>query len=464
MRFAFADLKTSPTGRLLRHALGLTCVAALLGNARGAGDAPKGATVEEAAKAFDLSTLPKLGGDGLPSTRTVAGLSYNTKKAVKETFEFHKSQLADAGWKEMPNTFVSEQSANATFTRDGWTLSLGVSPAGAPTEKTSHVRIINHGNIAPSALPVPPGVKPLYVGPASALYVGELPVKAAADAVRDLLLKAGWRAFGSAGDSQNYKQNAVRLIATTSTAPAHEGKTVISYSTTLMSTDFPYPDSAVDPRYSDSPNQLAYDTPEPEAEVVKFTTRALAPAGWKSTTEAPVEVDFRNVLIYGDPGKNMMTLTTNVVDGKTRVVLRRESAAEVAEALARLDAQAAARKKEMAEEKAFARAKALAVPKIVVPLPAGATKVSQTESSLTFTPVAGRARAFAEAWRKPFTAAGWKETAATLEPQAGLLILTSGGMSLTITYTDTGVLSPEITIDAMGVKLELPGGSKPSTK
>jgi hypothetical protein len=62
------------------------------------------------------------------------------------------------------------------------------------------------------------------------MYVTEAPVENTKEACRKLLLAEGWVPYGAAGDTQSFKQNAVRLSATVSSAPAQGGKTMISYS------------------------------------------------------------------------------------------------------------------------------------------------------------------------------------------------------------------------------------------
>jgi len=59
-----------------------------------------------------------------------------------------------------------------------------------------------------------------------------------------------------------------------------------------------------------------------------------------------------------------------------------------------------------------------------------------------------------EAWRKQFRDAGWKEDAASVEALAGAVSLSKGSQSLSINYTDIGVMPAEVSISAIGVELE----------
>ena len=85
-----------------------------------AADANKApATVEEAAKVLDLSTFPLMDGAKSTESRHVANLSYVTPGDPKKALEFHQKAFSAQGWKELPNSTISDQSASAMFARDG---------------------------------------------------------------------------------------------------------------------------------------------------------------------------------------------------------------------------------------------------------------------------------------------------------------------------------------------------------
>jgi hypothetical protein len=95
-----------------------------------------------------------------------------------------------------------------------------------------------------------------------------------------------------------------------------------------------------------------------------------------------------------------------------------------------------------------------------VTLPAEAVNVEQKTDEIKFTVGHGNAKAIAETWRKQFREAGWKEDVVLLEAMAGTLSFSKQNQSLTISYTDTGVMPTEVTLSAMGVELEKPSGEK----
>jgi len=180
------------------------------------------ATVEQAARILDLSTFPLMDGAKPLESRQVANLSYAATGDVKTAFEFNRKALLAQGWKELPKSSVTDQSASAMFSHSGFVVSLSVSPIGEPGGLM--VMLQNQGNVKPGQLPVPPGTKPVYVGDSTAMYATEVAVPATADACRNLLLAQGWVPYGDAGDSAFFKQNAILATATVSSAPAQGGR------------------------------------------------------------------------------------------------------------------------------------------------------------------------------------------------------------------------------------------------
>ncbi|MEP6809458.1 MAG: hypothetical protein ABI992_04390 [Chthoniobacterales bacterium] len=414
------------------------------------------ATAAEAARVIDFSTVPLLEGATPPWPRGVASLDYKAKANPKTAFEFHRKQLLASGWKELPNTSITEQSASATFARNHFLLSLSVFPSG---QGEILVRLQNLGNIRPGNLPVPPGVKPVYVGDASAMYVTEAAVPATAAACQQLLVTQGWTPYGSAGDSVNYKKNAIRISATVSAAPAQGGKTMIAYSTEQLSVDIPAPTGAEDLRYTDQTQELSFETAAKQDAVVAFYRQALTPAKWEATLDHPIEIDDKNEVIFRNPSKDMLTLAMPArgPEGKTRVSVRYQSAREIAELDKKLKEEApalraAAEAKEKEESARFIAAHTL--PKLAVALPADAAGVAISPGEIKFTVAHGKAKATVQVFQKQFQADGWKEDLSTLDPLAGAISVSKGNQRIAIDYTDTGVTPTEITVSAIGAELE----------
>jgi hypothetical protein len=423
--------------------------------ARAAGAPPDvPATVAAAAKAIDLSTLPLVAGTEAVPHRGVATLSYAAPGTVKKVFGFHRKQLLDGKWKELPGSYISDESSSATFARDGFTLSFSVSSAG--NDGKAGVMIMNHGNVKLDKLPVPKGAKLTYGGPVVAHFTADTSVDESTEACRKLLLAAGWQPYGTAVGMQFYKQNAVRLTAFISAAPALGGKTAIQYSTEMMSADLPAPAEVEKLDYSDSPAQLYFETAISPKDLADFYRKALEKFGWKATTESLIDTDNKHELIFRNPGKEMLTLEVTEFTGKNRAVLRHLSAPDVVE-LDKQFAELKARKKLEQEQAAQAAKKAEkdnAPPKLSVAIPAGATEIEQTKDHLKFKLPAGKAKAAVEAYRKQFGKDGWKETTAVLENMAGSVLFNKEKQHLTLTYSDTGFLPTEVILDGMGVEFE----------
>jgi uncharacterized glyoxalase superfamily protein PhnB len=413
------------------------------------------ATVEQAARVLDLSTFPLMDGARSAESRHVANLSYVAPGDPKKALEFQRKAFGAQGWKELPNSTISDESASAMFSRDGFVVSLSVIPFEATGVS---VRLQNLGNVKPGKLPVPPGAKPVYVGEPTAMYSTDAAVPATADACRNLFVAQGWTPYGKAGDSDFFKQNAILATATVSSAPAQGGKTMIQYSNQLISADIPEPPNVEDLRYVDEPPELTFATTNQDA-VVDFYRKTLATAGWKSTMDKMVDVDEKPTMIFRNPAKEMLTLaTTGVLGGKLLVSVRFQSAAEIAE-LDRRIKEEAPKLRAAAEAKAAKEAAELAerskVRKVAVTLPADAKDVKETKDEIKFTVGKGKAKAVVESLRKQFRDAGWKEDVAAIEKMAGTLSFSKeGGQSVTITYSDTGFMPTEVSVSAFRGELE----------
>jgi hypothetical protein len=415
------------------------------------------ATVEQAAKVLDLSTFPLMDGAKSPASRQVASLTYMATGDVKTGFEFSRKALVAQRWKELPNSSVTDQAASAMFGRDGFVVSLSVSPSGEAGKL--YISLQNHGNVKPGKLPVPPGAKSVYVGDPTAMYTTDAAVPATAEACRNLLVAQGWVPYGNAGDSAMFKQNAIVVTVTVSSAPAQGGKTMIQYSTQQMSADIPAPPNVEDLRYADEPPELTFETAENQDAIVDFYGKTLAGVGWKSTMDRMVDVDEKPTMIFRNPAKDMLTLSIpSAYGGKFYVSVRFQSAGEIAE-LDRKIKEMAPKIRAAAEAKAAKEAAEEAernkVPKFAVALPADVKVSKQTKDEIKFTVGHGKAKAAAESLRAQFRDAGWTEKVASLEAMAGTLSFSKeNGQSLTITYTDTGFMPSEVSISAMRAELE----------
>jgi hypothetical protein len=413
--------------------------------------APKPATVADALKVLDLTAFPLLEGAKEPSNREVARLSYNAASDCKTAFEFQRKTLIGLKWTELPGSMVTDQYATGTFTRDGFIASVSTAPYRDPKQPGMvNVQIMLHGNVDLAKLPIPADLKPTYGGPQLAMYTTDAPVAKTAEACTRLLVAAGWLPYGKAGDTQFFKQNAVRLTVTVMPAPAQGGKTSVSFSSEQLSADVPAPAETVQLQYSDSTRQVLFDTKQTRDEIVAFYRKTLAGAGWKATTDNTIKIDWKNVLIFRNPAKDMLTLEMYFVEDEKvlRVIADYDSAAEVAALEKRLDEQAAAAKKKRELEENTP------LPKLTIALPPGANLIEETKSRLEFTFASGRAKAAAEAIRKGLKDADWKEEIITADAMIGEITFKKDKQELSLSYVDPGIIPAEFTLKATGVELE----------
>lgn len=414
-------------------------------------------TVEQAATVLDLSHFPLVERSKPVWPRGVASLSYEGPGDVKSAFEFQRKNLLERGWKELSNSSISAQGASAMFTRKGFLVSVAVFPRAVGRMS---IFIQNHGNVPPGKLPRPSGAKAVYVGDASAMYVTDAAVGVTADKCRRLLLEQGWVPYGGAGDSSYYKQNAIRVEATVSSAPAQGGKTMITYSGFLMSADLPAPPDVDDLRYSEQTRELSFETRADQQAMVDFYKKTLAKAKWEPTLEHTVTIDDKEEMIFRNSAKEMLTLAMpKARNGKQTVSLQHQSAAEIAELEREIKAhepeiKATLAKKQQEEDERWQAEHGIKVlPKFAVALPEGVSSLAIKNDEIKFNVANGKAKGVVEAFRKQFQDAGWKEDVATVGAMAGAVSMSNEEQNLTINYTDTGFTPAEVTLSAMGVEL-----------
>lgn len=426
---------------MLRFGFALLCLPAVLMSAGVVlADVPaKPATVAEAAKNLDLQTFPLPPKSDPPATQTVANLSYTATGTVADLTKYHQAALAKQGWKELPGTTVSEAYASVTFEKQGYRLAFSAFPAGA----TVNITLQQLGNLDLKTVPAPKGAKVLSSFPTTQLYVTDAQPDAALAECTKLLIAKGWEPYGSAGPMYTFKQNAIQLQLLISDAPAQPGKTMINYTSSLMSADLPAPPDAQMLQYADTTTTISFESGLDADALQKFYQTALSKAGWQATTDHFLKVGFREELIFRNPAKDLIEVQLTKVDDKYQVLVKHQSAKEVAEIEARAKAAA---------EKAAA-GKTAPKMQVAIQLPADTKDVQAQPTNIELKTAGGKAKAMVVDWQKAFIKAGWKEEVATLDDMAGTVSLKKGDLSLSFTYTDTGFLPAEITIRLLGGEL-----------
>ena len=290
---------------------------------------------------------------------------YEAQSDVKTAYAFQQQELVKSGWKELEGGYVTDQVASGTFTRDGFKVTVTVTPSG--NGDAVNISLMNHGNVDTAKLPVPAGCEPLYATPVSTAYVTAQPVPETAEQVRALLVAANWVPYGEAGESSYFKRNAVKLAARVTAAPGQGGKTVVEFSSEQMSADLPAPPKSTRIQYADVTKSLSFDTSLSQDEVAALYREVLAQDAWKATTENLIKIDFEHLLIFRNPPLDLLELKLTTVDNVTRGELRFQTKAEVDELEKQL------------KEKTATHAEEPAAPatRVEIPLPADARTSSR---------------------------------------------------------------------------------------
>lgn len=192
--------------------------------------------------------------------------------------------------------------------------------------------------------------------------------------------------------------------------------------------------------------QLLFDTKATEKDVVDFYRKTLAKSAWEATTEAPFKSGFKNMMIFRNPQKDLLTLVMDEIKGQdvNRIVLKHQSAAEVEEIEQRLKAEA--------EQLEIEKRKPL--PKLILAIPGDAKAVMQSKTTIRFEVPDTRARQIAETWRTQFEKEGWEIQASRLEDKGGSIFIAKGRLhTVSLSYTDLRQLPAEVTIRGNGVEL-----------
>ena len=405
------------------------------------------ATVEQAAAAIDLSTLPLAPGVKALEERRVASLGYQAPGDIKTVFEFQRKALIDRGCKELSDAQIYDQAASGSFGKDGFFISVSVFTGGEAGQVA--VRLQNHGNVNLAKLPVPNGVKLSHSFPAITGFITEAPQAETAEKIRNLLLEQGWQPYGTAGDSMNFKKNAVQLSARVHAHQAQPGKTFIDFTAEQMSADLPAPPDAEQISYADDNKRLDVEAVGTPDDVVAFYKQALAPAGWQSTTDNRITDRTTSFMIFRNQAKDMLTLNMRDLGGnKTRYDLNHQTAAEVEEVDRRVKLAIEAKKRKAEEEANRPK------PKQAISLPADARDIEASAQEIEFQVASGKGQAALDALLKQLQTSGWKAEKPVGQKEAGVITLNKDDLQMTIQYVDPGFIPAQITISARG-RLEL---------
>jgi len=291
------------------------------------------ATIAEAAKVIDLQVFPILEGIERPPVRRLAELVYRVKGAIKPVFDFQKESLSALNFAELTESSVTEDTASATFRRDGFFVSATVSILDPDSPEILLVTLKNHGNLDLTALPVPEGARNLYATSVNIAYVTGAAVAETVGAIHKLLIARDWQPYGEpSGNWQEYKQNAVRLTVRVNSDASQGEKTVIEYASELMSADLPISPEFQRAIYTDPLKRLIFYTKQSPEDVVKFYRETLGNSDFNATLDKSGKLDSISYLIFRSAQNEMYTVEMQTMgDGCLRGEAWYHSAQEVEE-------------------------------------------------------------------------------------------------------------------------------------
>lgn len=419
-------------------AVGLTLT---MTNATWGKDGPTGvaATVAQAKAVIDLAGKPIVAAAGDAQTE----IAFQSFKAAGDATTVAKAvdtALVSRGLAQLAGATFTDAYSAATYEKLGYHVNLLVMPSGEPNLVT--VSLTNQGNVNVGELPKPQGTTQVYVQPWSGIFVCDLSVEEARAACRELLQHEGWEWFGDTSVSFFMRKNAVRLQVMCTESPAQPGKTSLQYSTELMSAALPVIPDLVRIAYADVTKQLDGDSKLSTTELASVYRKTLEAAGWVATTERPIQLDFRESLIFRNEQKELAELVFHKVDEFSRFTLEFMTAAEVEIENERASvAIAAATKKREAEQ-----ARMDNPTKITIENLDQASVSEQGKQSLEFKVKSGTAKAVVSKWLAKQAAAGWVTEATLNSNQMGEMKLSKGEATLSVSFIDPGFIHGEITI------------------
>ena len=219
-----------------------------------------------------------------------------------------------------------------------------------------------------------------------------------------------------------------------------------------MSVDLPAPPVLLNAAYTDNTKRPLLDVAMTPEALTSFYKEALGKAGWKPTTEKPVQIDFYDMMFFRNEAKDIAILRMHKFEGKLRVNLEHQTAAEFDEETRLAKADQAKRKAvsaQYAKEAAEKNAKDRVI--VAIAVPEGAKELKRTKTALEFKLRAGNAKTAVEAIYATLVKGGWKAKKPIFGPLTGSVSLEKkAGVSLVIVYVDAGLSDGEITITSFG--------------
>jgi hypothetical protein len=402
------------------------------------------ATVEDAERLLDLRTFALTAGAGLPLERGPACLVYQAKTDVGTAFDFQKQSLAAAGWTELDDRVVLDNVATATYTRDGFYVSVSV--RSDPSSDKVTISLIHRANVDIARLPSPPHAQIINANATSARYATRASIDEVRESVEKSLTTRGWQPYGELDDTSFFKKNAIRLAVRIGSAPDQADRTLVTYTPELMSVELPAMPGASKVGYFDADRQLSFEFSGTVDELIAFYRRELKKYGWKAASDRPNVIGDQpsgNQLGFRNGRGELLELRMRTAKGTTEVELQQRPGEKLAAAEAPR-AETAATAKPVSDSSAK---------KVEIPLPANAREIDESDASIEFEVPGGQGKTVVASLRKYFQGMGWKEESAAVGGGSGNVTFVGDGGMIILVYADTGGLPAKISVGGIGVQL-----------
>lgn len=418
------------------------------------------ASVLEAVRLFDLRDLSSPDASNVLQFGPFQSM-LEVPLGVAEAFEYYEKQLHQRGWKlndEAGPRQVTDQYAQATYGREGYSLSLSASPS-KPGE--SMVMLNNLGNVDARRLPVFAGAEVLYGGPVTTILISSATVPESGEQCRAALMADGWQPFRlphteqAANDDlvqMTFRNRGIELSVMVSKAPAQGNKTAVQYSTSLMTAELPWPNEAGDVEFDHRSLFLQFETALSVERLIEFYRRHLPPLGWDNRDDLDQVREAKATLYFDDAQKNRLLVTATGTDGGAHLKVEHVSAA----VLAGLDQQDEPESEPAmpADEPAEPMDDAGTVVAADLPLPENAREVEFDAEAREIRFVSAQSiQNLLKFYRERLVGETWQETLAFRSDEAAMLELSSGALSLSFTM-HPAVLSEgvQVTVSGSGLR------------
>ncbi len=302
-----------------------TAIFVLLGCAPGGAGQPEGtgkpaaaarpASLQAAAAVIDLRTFPTLSHEELLFQSATKVGYRGISVGMSEALQFHKSKLAEAGWKTEGEQINEEyQFGEVQFSKNGF--SVAVSATKDPTTGKFSVSVENQGNVDARRLPQMAAAVPGTSDFDSAGYQVAAEYEAIAKFVREEFKKLGWREYVGYGGRQErspgapdfvwFMQRGMHVHVMINQA---EGKSDVRYQVGMKEHELPIMvEVKGDVEYMDSPGPyLLYTASAELPQVMEFYRKELTALGWTLGAEEKSDDGKIKIALQG-PNKEALRL------------------------------------------------------------------------------------------------------------------------------------------------------------